>query len=298
MRHIAQFLVVLFAFSFATAQAQTAAAPAQNTPAGDAATQQLPAFDVVSVKPHKDEGMMMRMSFQFTPDGVRIDGVQIDSLLRSGFNVPKDRLLNAPEWVSSARFDIEAKVTPEDAPKLKGLTRQQRSAMLIPLLDDRFGLKFHHETRELEVYALVVAKVGSKLKETAPDNASPDAPPTKPEAQGAGHPLRAGQIMMSSGPNGTKIQGRGATIANIADMISQQIGSTVVDKTGLPGKYDYTLTFANDVAAAPPDAGQAQEQEGPSLFTAVQEQLGLKLEAQKQRVDVIVIDHIEQPSAN
>lgn len=285
-------LAIFLALPSAVAPGQTPSATTGNTSA------QLPAFDVVSVKPHKDEGMMMRMSYRFTPDGVSINGVQIDSLLRAGFDVPMDRLLNAPEWVGSARFDIEAKVAPEDAPKLKGLTRQQRAAMMIPVLEDRFGLKFHHETRELEVYALVLAKGGSKLKETPPETANTDAPPAKPGNPGEEHRLRPGQMMMSSGPQGTKLQGSGATVTSIADMLSQQMGSTVVDRTGLTDKYDYTLTFANDVAAAPPEGAQSQEPAGPSLFTAVQEQLGLKLEAKKERVDVIVIDKIEQPTAN
>jgi bla regulator protein blaR1 len=82
-------------------------------------------------------------------------------------------------------------------------------------------------------------------------------------------------------------------------MLSRQVGSTVVDNIGLTGKYDYTLSFAPEDAAAPPEGGgQSQEPVGPSIFTALQEQLGLKLEAKKEPVDVIVIDHIEQPSAN
>ena len=143
---------------------------AEQQPAEKQATETapLPQFDVVSVKPHKDEGMSMRMAFLTTPDGVSISGVNLDSLFRAAFDVSGDRILNAPEWAKSSRFDIEAKVAPDDAPKLKALSRQQRWAMLIPVFQDRFGFKFHHETKELEVYTLVVAKGGPKLKESAP----------------------------------------------------------------------------------------------------------------------------------
>jgi uncharacterized protein (TIGR03435 family) len=307
MRNSFRGIALLLAFCAAAAAAQLpplpiAAGDAQSAPTGNAPAQ-VPAFDVVSVKPHKDEGMMMRMAWMITQDGVSIDGVQLGSLLLGAFDVPKDRILNEPDWVGSSRFDIEAKVTPEDAPKLKALTRQQRSAMLLPILEDRFGLKFHHETRELEVYALVLAKGGSKLKESAPEDsgekATPATPPPNAAKPGTPPVLKSGQMMMSMSPRGSTIQSRGATIAGIVEMLSQQIGSTVVDNTGLKGKYDYTLSFAPVDAAAPPEGGgQSQEPVGPSIFTALQEQLGLKLQAQKQAVDVIVIDHIEQPSAN
>lgn len=296
------FLLVSVGVGMAQAPAAAPAAPTQAAPA------QLPAFDVVSVKPHKDEGMRMGMSWGATPDGMTAKGVPLDLLLRDTFDLPPDRIVNVPEWAKSSRFDIEAKVTPEDAPKLKGLTRGQRSAMLIPVLQDRFGFKFHHETRELEVYTLVVAKGGAKLKEAAPENTSASTPPSDPGKTGAPneqHP--PGMMRMRMSPQGMTLEAWAGTMASLSQSIAQQIGSTVVDKTGLTGKYDYTLSFMPDNMPGPmmgprggsPD-GNAQQQEpvGPSIFTAVQEQLGLKLEAQKQPVDVVVIDHIEQPSAN
>jgi uncharacterized protein (TIGR03435 family) len=281
----------------------TAAAQAQN-----ASEQPLPAFDVVSVKPHKDEGMNMRMAFLFSPDGVTVDGMPLDHLLRSAFDLPGDRILNQPEWVKSGRYDIEAKVAPEDAPKLKGLTNMQRAAMLIPIFEDRFGLKFHHETREMEVYTLEVAKGGAKLKEATPDELAAGGPPPDPGKPGADNKPRKGMMMMRMGPEGVTLQATASTVPGLIRMLSNQIGGTVVDKTGLTGTYDYTLSFMPDQGVGPmmgpangagPDEGkQAPEPVGPSIFTAVQEQLGLKLVAQKEKVDVIVIDHIEQPSAN
>jgi uncharacterized protein (TIGR03435 family) len=286
--------------------------------AGIAHAQTAPAqplsFDVVSIKPHTDEGMMMRIGFRETPDGFSANGASLDLLLRNAFNLSPDRILNEPDWAKSSRFDIEAKVAPEDAPRLKGLTRQQRWAMMIPVLQDRFGFKFHHETKDLEVYTLVVAKGGPRLKQADPAELAASAAPPAADKPGAPNALtpgqvKPGQMRMRMSPQGMSLEAYAGTIDALADTISQQIGSTVVDKTGLTGKYDYTLTFMPDEmsgpmaglmrGAPPPDAGaQTQEPTGPSIFAALQEQLGLKLEAQKAPVDVIVIDHMERLSAN
>jgi len=254
----------------------------------------LPKFEVATVKPTKeDEGRMM---FRFLPDGVQIAGMPAQQLLRTAFGVQEDRLLGVPSWAKSDRYDIDAKVDASDAPKLEGLTPEQRQAMMLPLLTDRFNLKYHHETRELPVYVLTIAKGGSKLKESKPE----DTP-----ANG-GPPRR----MMWMG-NGT-FEAKGGTIQGLMQALSQLLGRTIIDKTGLSGNYDFSLKWTPDMgggpmtpmmrepvggppgseSAPPPDAG------GPSLFTALQEQLGLKLESQKGPVDVIAIDHIEQPSPN
>lgn len=297
----------------------------------------LPKFDVASIKPHKDEGMMMRLGMQLTPDGINATGMPVRMLMRQAFGVSDDRILNEPDWVKSNRYDIEAKVAPEDVPKLKGLTGQQRGVMMLPLLEDRFGLKFHHETRVMNVYTLVVAKGGLKLKAAQPQQAGAVAPfamkpgaggadmpppPPSPGAGGGQGAVKSGapgpggampRLMMRMSSQGMTMEGRGSTMAMLADVLSQQLSATVVDKTGLAGSYDYTLSWMPDMSmgsgpmmmkipGGPPAEGGGQEtapaDSGPSLFTAVQEQLGLKLVAQKEPVDVIVIDHIEQPSEN
>lgn len=283
------------------------------------ASDALPAFDVVSIKPHKDEGMMMRMGISAAPDGFQADGVPLQMLLLQAFGLSADRIQNEPDWVKSARFDIEAKVAPEDAPKLKPLSMQERFAMLLPVLEDRFGLKFHHETKDVQVYTLVVAKGGPKLKESTVESGADVPPPPLPPAGAVGPPGGGGakgapggpRTMMHMSTQGMTMDARGSTMAGLARLIAQQIGATVVDKTGLTGKYDFTLSFMPDnfmvngqmMGAAGGGAGgdggaQSQEPVGPSIFTAVQEQLGLKLEARKEAVDVVVIDHIEQPTAN
>ena len=124
-----------------------------------------------TIKPHPDEGMMMQFGMQMTPDGISVKGLPLQMLVRQAFALPADRILNEPEWLKSARFDIEAKVSPEDAPKLKSLSPQQRGEMMLPLLEERFGLKFHHEMKTLPVYTLVAAKGGPKLKDAKPEEA-------------------------------------------------------------------------------------------------------------------------------
>lgn len=266
-------------------------------------TARLLKFEVVSIKPHQDEGMSrIGIGFNTTPDGLSFKGGSLDMLLRFAFHVPRDRLLNVPEWAKSSRFDIEAKVAPEDAPDLDGLTSQQRWAMLIPTLEDRCELKVHHEKRDLQVYALVVAGGGSKLKATALADSDAVKPGSTDAVQAARVP------MMTISQKGMAIRAHDATIESLVEMVSQQIGITVLDKTGLTGKYDYSLSWIPDedslqlmglrIPGSPLEADGQSQPAGPSIFSAVQEQLGLKLERHKEPVDVIVIDHLEAPSAN
>ncbi len=254
----------------------------------------LPKFDVASIKPHKDNteiGVMIGM--RFTPDGVTISGMPLDVLLRHAFGISEDRVQNAPAWAKSERFDIDAKVDATDVAALGKLKMEDRGAMLLPLLEDRFGLKYHHETKELQVYTLVVAKSGPKLTESKPVAGDANAGP---------------QQMMRMSGEGMSMESKDGTMDTLAHAISMQLGATVVDKTGLTGHYDYTLKWVPEqgmpmMSKGPgggpePGGGAPTSPTGPSLVTALQEQLGLKLETKKEPVDVIVIDQINQPSPN
>jgi uncharacterized protein (TIGR03435 family) len=192
--------------------------------------------------------------------------------------------------------------------------------MLQSLLEERFQLKFHRETREQPIYTLTVAKDGSKLKSVeAPPRpvpgqapATPPSPPPPPPP-GGGLPANftppPGMIMMMPGG----IAGSAMTIAQLINVISGQLGRPVVDKTELKGFYDVRLQFAPESApgggplgfagpggpGAPPAAPPgASDPSGPSIFTAVQEQLGLRLESTKGPVEVIVIDSVQKPTEN
>ena len=283
---------------------------------GYAATADLPKYEVATIKPSTEEGGRIRM--MMTPDGAEFNGVQPQMLLQQAFGVERDRIIGEPDWVQSKRFDIAAKVAPEDAPKLDKLKMEQRRAMLLPLLEERFGLKYHHETRELPMYSLVVAKAGSKLKvSTAPPPPPPGAPgapggPAAPDSPGRA----AGLSRQGPGPGGPgmmrmspgEIDANGGGMQFLAHALSALVGRSVVDKTGLTGNYDFSLKWTPDESTMPrigPDGGGPPPQmdasvdpNGPTLFTALEEQLGLKLQSEKGKVDVIVIDHIDLPTEN
>jgi uncharacterized protein (TIGR03435 family) len=275
----------------------------QTAPAGSAAPQAgnasalLPAFEVVSIKPNRSDGMMSRV--MMTPDGLSVSGVPAQMLLREAFGVSMDRLVGAPGWMNSDRFDIEAKVAAEDVPRLRALTPQQRMEMFVPVFEDRFGLKFHHETRDLIQYVLVIAKGGAKLNEAKEGETYANG---LKGPDGAAH---AGMMRMGRG----EMTGQGVALQALAGQLSFQLGGTVIDKTGLTGKYDFDLKWTPDETSGPmvrpPESTQPNSDNAaqpaisaPSIFTALQEQLGLKIESHKEPADVIVIDHIEQPSPN
>ena len=279
------------------------------SPSGQTAiwTPDLPKYEVASIKPSSEEDGRIRM--MMTPDGISLNGAQVQMLLQQAFGVERDRIVGAPDWVRSKRYDIEAKVTPEEAPKLEKLKMEQRRAMLLPLLEERFGLKYHHEARELPMYALVVAKSGPKLKlSTAPIPRPPGGPGAPDGPQVSGGPPRdpaGNRGMMRMSPGGIEANGGGMQF--LAHALSAIVGRSVVDKTGLTGNYDFNLNWTPDQgsmtmpgpgAGGPPRGDAPVDPNGPSLFTALEEQLGLKLESQKGTVDVIVIDHIDLPSEN
>jgi uncharacterized protein (TIGR03435 family) len=251
------------------------------------------------------------MMFMVSPDGVSIENIPFQMVLRQAFNVEDDRIVGAPQWVKTRHYDIQAKVAPEDAPRLDKLKMDQRQSMLLPVLEERLNLKYHHETRELPIYSLVVAKGGPKLKvsdiqDSDANSKAPDSAPGRPSDPGSNNRAstapRGRRMMMGRG----HVVGEGTGISMLAHLLSQQLGRSVVDKTGLTGNYDFTLNWTPDDApppkpgavGGPPRDDSGTDDAGPSLFTALQEQLGLKLESAKGMADVIVIDHIDQPSEN
>lgn len=315
---IAALVVIAAPVGFGILHGQSAASASGEE---STSTANLPKYDVVSIKPvTADDNRLMIM---FRPSGVQLKGIPVQMLLQQAFGVEKDRIVGAPDWVRSKRFDFEAKVAAEDAPKMQKLKMKQRNAMMLPVLEERFHLKYHHETRELPMYTLVVAKGGPKLTESKPGDhmaelegrpRTPEAPLPPPGSPAAnakpdGAPPRANRPAIGEGMRMTpgNFVARGGTIDFLRGALSNMLGRTVVDKTGLTGRYDYTLNWTPDEGMPPPvgqPGGTAPGGEvpadagGPTLFTALQEQLGLKLEAQKGKVDVIVIDHIDQPTEN
>ena len=159
--------------------------------------------------------------------------------------------------------------------------------MLQGMLVDRFGLKAHFESRDLPVYSLILAKSGPKFKESTPDELYP------------GYPEGLMQVLFMDG----RITGKGVAIDLLAKRLSAEIGHVVIDKTGLTGRYDFTLKCAPGEIRALPDGDgwvdvSKAEDSGPSLFSALEEQLGLKLIEQKSQVEVLVVDQIDKPTEN
>jgi uncharacterized protein (TIGR03435 family) len=245
-------------------------------------------FDIVSVKLHNPDTQESRM--QLLPDGIRLSNLPLqDLIVQANGLVLNDQIVGLPKWANSARFDIEAKVAGGDIATFRKLTLDQVRSMGRPILTDRFKFAAHEEKRVLPLYALVVAKDGSKLK------------PSTLSAQDAN--ARTGLIQMrhASNANGgtpglNELTARGVTMERLADILSQQgLGRVVLDNTGLTDRYDFKLIWASESVAADTNSPDTS---GPSIFTAVSEQLGLKLEPQKGPVPVLVVDHIEAPSSN
>lgn len=197
--------------------------------------------------------------------------------------------LSAPGWMRSQRFVIEAKI-PE------GATRKEFVAMLRNLLIERFHLTYHNEKKEATVYDLVLAKNEPKFKEAAPASGPPAAPlsASQPQVDPEGYPVLPGGRGMRFMNGRARIR-LDETMDNLADLVSGQIGSPVTNATGLAGKYDIALQWVSEglkTAAADNDPG-------PSIFDALQEQLGLKLQPKKGAIEMFVIDHIDKtPTEN
>ncbi|MEI9978933.1 MAG: TIGR03435 family protein [Edaphobacter sp.] len=273
---------------------QGSAASSGTAPSTATAEVKVPAFDVVSIKPNKSGSGGIRIMNK--PDGYSASNISLKMLIQGAYGIREDLISGAPGWADSARYDIDAKVAGVDVDALKKLTPEQRRSILQPLLAERFKLKVHTETKQLPVYELVVAKGGSKLKEATPDDTY--ATGIKgPDGVGRGGMMRMGRGQLTA---------QGIRMTSLVNMLSQQLHRTVIDKTGLTGKYDLDLNWTpeeGEMGPPPPGGSQpradgAAESAGPSIYTAVQEQLGLKLQAAKGPVDTLVIDHVEMPSEN
>ena len=277
-RHFNRGLTLLTALVLVT----LAPAVRAQTQAPSATSIHPPSFDVISVKPNKTSlGVHGLITTEFTADGFRGTNVPVHTLLLQAYGLHEGESFGEPAWANSEVFDIEAKVAGPDVAAFSKLDSDQLQAMLRQILAERFGLVAHRETRELPVYAMSVAKGGPKLKEFVFDPAVPASA------------RRGGGVQMSMG----MIAAHECTIPYFLSMLSRQLGRTVVDRTGLTGNYDFTLRWSPDNSATSASEG-AQADTLPSIFTAVQEQLGLKLESTKAPASVLVVDHLERPSQN
>jgi uncharacterized protein (TIGR03435 family) len=219
-------------------------------------------FEVASIKPSAPDapGTFNR----FLPgSGLRITGATLQFLIELAYNVRRFQISGGPKWIDTDRFDIDARLTTSDAtaPTNPGLTRenQQKAAEgLRSLLADRFQLVFHQETREQPVFVLVVAKGGPRLQESTESHS----------------------FIRRMGPG--SIKGQAVALQLLVINLANELGRTVIDKTGLTGRYSFDLKWNPNPSPAAP-ASVAPDLDGTSIFTALQERLGLRLESQKGR---------------
>jgi uncharacterized protein (TIGR03435 family) len=262
----------------------------------------LPSFEVASIKLNPGyTGNIM----ESRPTGLRTPGATARKLIAFAYNVQQFQVSGGPSWISSDKYAVEAKV--DDS-----LVEQQRNLQLIQqddqinlmtqsLLADRFKLKVSHATKEVPIFALVIANNGPKLQESQPGDTDPS------RAKGPDSHERAGRSTTRVG--GIRWTDRGVSMLMFAEQLSRHLGRPVVDRTGLKARYSFNFEFMNDQTQTAmfkmpegggtgPDNAPPLDSSVPSIFTAIQEQLGLKLESTKGPVDIIVIDHIERPSEN
>jgi len=304
-----------------------------------------PSFEVVSIKP-SPPGNFTRGG---GPRGDRftLSGASLRMLLQFayqhssvGFLGGQLQVIGGPNWMDSDRYDIQAKADCSGGT----IPREQVQLMVQSLLEDRFQLKAHTETRELPIYSLVVAKDGPKIKPSEDQTSTPAgigppqpcAPAENAQFPGPGQrgfpfnpnspPPRGAMTMQMNPTTGLTMSGSGMPITAVVTMLQQQAGRPVIDNTNLKGLFDFKLQFSPEGLATPfgaagfggpgggPGAGpaivgptgptgpaaapSAASDPVPSLFTAIQEQLGLKLESTKGPVDVVVIDSVQKPTEN
>jgi uncharacterized protein (TIGR03435 family) len=215
-------------------------------------------------------------------------------LIQTAYSVQTFQVSGGPDWMNSAGYDLDAKA--EGTP-----SRSQIWLMLQSLLEDRFKLKVHRETKELPVYALTAAKGGLKLSKPRGECVAIDALPL-PLERGQQPPMRCGDLMVGAEKSMLFLRGKQITMAVLTKELSTILERPVIDRTGVAEKFDISVDFAWDEVVIglpkPRQAGDSTEPAGPSIMVALQQQLGLKLESTKGLVEVLVIDHVERPSEN
>jgi uncharacterized protein (TIGR03435 family) len=239
-----------------------------------------PSYDVVTIKPNPSGAANMQGPL-VRAGNVAFRNGSLRDLISFAFNVQMKQIVNGPHWIDKDRYDING------VPNQEGLASyRQLRGMIQKLLADRFRLKFHYEKREVPVFVLAIGKNGQKLKPTAVNMPYPG-------------------IFVTPGADGLTITAINATMSDLSSFLQMRVlDRPVVDHTALDGKFDFKCTFTPDASefdGLPPKLPTQMAQTGftsPDLFGAIEQQLGLKLTAEKASLDIISIDHIESPSPN
>jgi bla regulator protein BlaR1 len=269
-------------------------------------TAPLPTFEVAVIKPSNGW-----LPFDYSPIEFHQPNVTALLLIEQAYHLPLTfgsnvRILNEPDWITSNRYDVDAKIEGSLAPVMEKLTGQKRAEQmdlrLQSLLAERFKLKVHFEKRNLKVYALVVAKGGPKL---TPAKDLPPASITKQQISSSPPPgiprpedMHKGTLVLPK-EQGEELTAKIQTLDDLARELQMQIpGRVILNQTGLSGGYDYTMHWVREGPADQQEGASQGNAEWPDIRTALREQLGLQLITPKAPIEVIVIDHIERPSPN
>ncbi len=245
-------------------------------------------FDIVSIRPAPPPDANFHLTVSSPPHSSRFEvtNFPIKALLQIayGFDAP---VVGAPDWVGTTFYDIKARSDDAADARLAKITDnevrlEKRNAVRV-LLAERLGLKTHLETRNTSIYNLVVDKGGVKMQEVPPP------PPPADGGEPAPHPST--DIQAHGSQRGLEFIGSNAPMRALSGVLSSMVEAPVIDKTGLTGIYNYTLQIGREWSERDPDSW-------PSIFTAVQEQLGLKLESAHESVPNLVVDHITKPTEN
>jgi uncharacterized protein (TIGR03435 family) len=247
------------------------------------------AFEAVTVKANKSSDKNAGLRSPHDSDSITATNLPLFYIVLFTYNFNHVNLVEGlPDWTATERFDVTAKVAPADLDTFHKLTGAQRMVMFQRVLADRFKLQVHREPREVPVYNLVVAAGGVKMKQAKPGDPYPN-----------GLEDTYGKNMVISEPG--KLEAQAGVMTDLAALLSHLGERQVVDKTGLAGKYDFTLLWPPDQAEISNPGGLGSppsDASGPSLFTALRDQLGLKLEPATGPVEYFVVDHIERPLEN
>jgi uncharacterized protein (TIGR03435 family) len=249
------------------------------------------AFDVASIKPNNSGAVGTEVRF-YPPSGrVTMTNITLQRLIQNAYQLQDQQIAGGPDWMATARFDLVANS------EAANLSAMDRWMMVRALLADRFKLKMHTEPRQQSIFALLLSRrdgaLGTHLKAVTPDCSPPKTPRTA--AIDASARNQCGVITGGAG----RMNFRGVTMDVVAAQLSARVGRSVIDHTGLAGRFDLDVEFAPPTPAgtnADPAVIDRSADTAVSIYTAIQEQLGLKLDAQKGSVDVTVIDSAERPT--
>jgi uncharacterized protein (TIGR03435 family) len=289
-------VAMLLVFAIASTprvRAQSQPAPAQTTAAPSSS------FEAASIKINRSGSGRHSLSPNLPGGRLRAINVSLAGLMMSAYQAPATRILGAPSWFDSEYFDIDATSEGDNS-------GDENHVRLQTLLADRFKLVIHHETRQLPIYALVLAKPGKlgpqlHLDGEKCDDSSPADSPGFPPLPGTTPPsLKCSDLSGGVNPDRAHYSGRNISMERFLETLAgsasrPNVDRPVVDQTGLSGNIDFTLEFAPQSVV---DTGAPGPSALPSIFTALEEQLGMKLKTETGPVDVIVIDHVEEPSEN